>query len=86
MTWDANENDWFTLVMIDPDAPSREIPSRRHWRHWLVTNISGGDAATGEELTAYAGPSPGSGSGPHRYVFILYKQPAKLEFEKPSKG
>lgn len=25
---------YYTLVMVDPDAPSKEHPTNREWRHW----------------------------------------------------
>ncbi|KAL0358754.1 UNVERIFIED_CONTAM: protein HEADING DATE 3A [Sesamum angustifolium] len=30
---------FFTLVMVDPDAPSPSDPSLREYLHWLVTDI-----------------------------------------------
>ena len=30
----------YTLVMTDPDAPSREDPKFGQWRHWVVSQIS----------------------------------------------
>ncbi|XP_048474474.1 uncharacterized protein LOC109926765 [Rhincodon typus] len=30
----------YVLIMVDPDAPSKENPKYRFWRHWLVTNIN----------------------------------------------
>ena len=27
----------FTLVMVDPDAPSRKNPKNGPWRHWIVS-------------------------------------------------
>ncbi|KAK3829107.1 MAG: phosphatidylethanolamine-binding protein [Benniella sp.] len=79
-------DDKYTLILTDPDAPSRKEPTNREFRHWVVSNIPGGDpsdpqsfapknlSTQGTELTAYMGPAPPSGSGPHRYVFLLYKQ------------
>ena len=79
--------------MIDPDAPSNELPSRRHWRHWLIVNIRGrcylilgGDVEKGTTLTEYAGPTPGKGTGIHRYVFLLLKQTGQQSFPKPTRG
>ena len=31
----------FTLLMVDPDAPSPHAPKFRNWLHYLVTNIPG---------------------------------------------
>ncbi|KAF8939712.1 phosphatidylethanolamine-binding protein [Dissophora ornata] len=73
-------NDKYTLIMTDPDAPSRQNHRMREYRHWIVSNISGtsdfqpASVAQGTEVTPYMGPAPPSGSGPHRYIFLLYKQ------------
>ncbi|GAA6106747.1 uncharacterized protein LOC107710843 isoform X1 [Tachysurus ichikawai] len=29
----------YTLIMVDPDAPSHTNPSRAYWRHWLLADI-----------------------------------------------
>ncbi|KAG4378200.1 hypothetical protein GLYMA_18G298900v4 [Glycine max] len=30
---------FYTLVMVDPDAPSPGNPTQREYLHWLITNI-----------------------------------------------
>lgn len=37
ITYEASQNDYYTLIMTDPDAPSRANPVRREFRHWLVS-------------------------------------------------
>jgi len=67
--------------MIDPDAPSREKPKFRNWRHWIVVNVVGGTISSshpGEEICSYAGPTPPGGSGYHRYVFFLFSHKQKI--------
>ncbi|RUO96299.1 phosphatidylethanolamine-binding protein [Jimgerdemannia flammicorona] len=64
----------YCVIMTDPDAPSRQSPIRREWRHWVVGNIPGTNIAEGDELEPYMGPAPPQDSGPHRYVFLLYRQ------------
>ncbi|XP_064482532.1 protein D1-like [Ornithodoros turicata] len=72
----------YTLVMVDPDAPSRKNPTRKHWLHWLVVNIPAkGGVSAGDTITPYNGPSPPSGTGLHRYVFLLYAQTSPVERE-----
>ncbi|KAG0220982.1 hypothetical protein BGW41_007288 [Actinomortierella wolfii] len=72
--------DKYTLIFTDPDAPSRKDPKMREWRHWVVSDISVASSDSlvsvqgGKTLTPYMGPAPPKGSGPHRYVFLLYKQ------------
>ncbi|KAI9204455.1 phosphatidylethanolamine binding protein [Polychytrium aggregatum] len=71
----------YTLIMTDPDVPSKKNPEDGEFRHWVVANIKGSAYKNGEDLSDYVSPSPPSGSGFHRYVFLLYKQPGKLDFE-----
>jgi len=75
----------YTLAMVDPGAVG-EDQSSGATRHWLVNSltIDGGALknASALSVTEYAGPAPPVGSGPHRYTFLLYSQPA--EFGPPS--
>ena len=80
VTWTAESNVLYTLCMTDPDAPSRKEPKFREWHHWLVGNIPGNDVSKGEVLSAYIGSGPPEGTGLHRYVFLVYKQPAQITF------
>merc|ERR1719184_12230 len=79
----ADPDQLYTIAMVDPDAPSRENPRAAQWNHWLVTNIEGSALAAGGEvdgkvLMKYSGPAPPQGSGPHRYVLLVYKQAGSL--------
>lgn len=77
----AENSSKYVLLMVDPDAPSRQNPSKKFWRHWLVIDLPGhvlrgGDiGAQGNHLTSYYGPNPPAGSGQHRYQFLLFEQP-----------
>ncbi|KAM7266517.1 hypothetical protein ACFE04_004414 [Oxalis oulophora] len=63
----------FTLIMIDPDAPSPSDPYLKEHLHWMVTDIPGTtDVTFGKEIVSYETPKPVVGI--HRYVFILFKQ------------
>ncbi|KAG0750188.1 hypothetical protein G6F57_000448 [Rhizopus arrhizus] len=65
----------YALLMVDPDAPSKETPTNAPFRHWVVVNIpSSGDLALADQLSTYIGPGPPVNSGYHRYIFLLYKQ------------
>lgn len=74
----VEENALYTLCMTDPDAPSRQDPKYREWHHLLVVNIPGTDVKSGTVLSEYVGSGPPKGTGLHRYVFLVYKQPGKL--------
>ncbi|KAJ3162093.1 hypothetical protein HDU86_005791 [Geranomyces michiganensis] len=79
VTWPADPEAFYTVMMIDPDAPCREKPTQGEYRHWVVANIPGDDVNKGEDLTLYEEPQPPQGTGLHRYVFLLYKQKGQLE-------
>ncbi|KAH7932020.1 hypothetical protein HPB52_024997 [Rhipicephalus sanguineus] len=68
----------FALIMVDPDAPSRNAAKQRSWMHWMVNNAnSATELHKGEQLMPYAGPTPPPGTGQHRYVFLTYCQGGK---------
>lgn len=37
--YEADSNDYYTLLFTDPDAPSRNNHPMREWHHWLVSEI-----------------------------------------------
>lgn len=83
VTWCVGKKcDFFTLSMVDPDVPGKECPREREFNHWLVGNIEGQDVRQGCPIVEYLGPLPTHGTGNHRYVFTLYKQKCKIEFEE----
>ncbi|KAL8517884.1 hypothetical protein ACS0TY_009266 [Phlomoides rotata] len=70
---------FYTLVMVDPDAPSPSDPNLREYLHWLVTDIPATTGATfeksidvGQEIVCYENPRPSMGI--HRFVFTLFRQ------------
>ncbi|KAM9320256.1 phosphatidylethanolamine-binding protein 4-like [Gastrophryne carolinensis] len=83
----------YTLIMVDPDAPSRPHPVHKFWRHWLVTDVTADLLVTGKDvngtiLSSYYRPNPPPHTGYHRYQFLLYIQnpgssPLLLPKEKP---
>lgn len=85
--WEAEPGAFYTLVLTDPDAPSRASPTLREWVHWVRVNIPGDNLPCdgedgGDDLKTYVGAGPPASTGLHRYVFLLYKQPnGKQTFE-----
>ncbi|KAI5838855.1 phosphatidylethanolamine-binding protein [Morchella snyderi] len=84
--------DRYVGVIVDPDAPSRETPTRRNIRHYIASDliISTESSPDGNIITnttaaanEYRGPNPPAGSGPHRYVFFLYRQPEGFDVSFP---
>jgi Phosphatidylethanolamine-binding protein len=65
----------WTLMLVDPDAPTRANPVLGEWCHWMVTDIpSSGEISEGSEVIEYIGPAPPKNSGSHRYVYLLCLQ------------
>ncbi|XP_045539158.1 protein D3 [Papilio machaon] len=82
VTYDADPSAYYTLVFTDPDNYDGPEPVYREWHHWLVGNIPGNKVSQGEVLSGYIGSGPPEGTGIHRYVYILYKQPGKINFDE----
>jgi phosphatidylethanolamine-binding protein (PEBP) family uncharacterized protein len=74
--WDVGDDgdEYYTLLLVDPDAPNRKDPIYGEWVHWAVSNIPGAEVEKGVARYAYVGAGPPKGTGPHRYAFLLYKQ------------
>ncbi|KAM3316943.1 hypothetical protein ACQJBY_034855 [Aegilops geniculata] len=63
----------YTLMLVDPDAPSPSHPTLREYLHWMVVDNPGTTGASfGQELVVYERPEPRSGI--HRMVFVLFQQ------------
>ncbi|CAO3638754.1 unnamed protein product [Mucor fragilis] len=68
----------YTLAMVNLDSNGPLV------RHWIATNVKGGDERgtaflsqlPKRQYTSYKGPTPPSGSKDHRIAFILYEQQA----------
>jgi hypothetical protein len=75
----------YTVIMCDPDAPSRETPKMRNYIHWLLVNVPGPyQLDRGFAAAPYEGPAPPPNTGFHRYVTIVYAQRGVIEAGKLS--
>ncbi|CCX29632.1 Similar to Carboxypeptidase Y inhibitor; acc. no. P14306 [Pyronema omphalodes CBS 100304] len=66
----------YTIVLTDPDAPSRENPKNAEFCHWIQTGLTADDTifySKSRALMKYMGPAPPPKTGKHRYVFLLYR-------------
>jgi hypothetical protein len=72
----------YTLAMVDADIVGSKLPNGQT-RHWLANGVTVNGStlsnSTAVEITEYAGPAPASGSGPHRYVVLVYSQPSSFK-------
>jgi len=84
----------YIIVGLDLDAPFPSFPIMSPVLHSLEVSaeVLGSAAAgwyavqSGEVIFAYIAPGPPPGSGPHRYVFAVYEQPAGSTAESVKKA
>ncbi|KAI0458311.1 phosphatidylethanolamine-binding protein [Xylaria acuta] len=85
----APESASYSFILTDPDAPTPDEPKFAFWRHWVLSGLrpkSVDGAAAPSQLTAYLGPGPKDDSKPHRYLFLLYREPKGLSLSKGDVG
>jgi hypothetical protein len=78
----------YTLLMVDPDAPSPTNRSISEVIHWIVTNIPWylsplSEITTANVVLPYIPATPIGGR--HRYIFLLYEQ-TNCSFNPPAPG
>ncbi|AGO10821.1 AaceriAFR694Wp [[Ashbya] aceris (nom. inval.)] len=85
----VKEGELFTLAMTDPDAPSRSDHKWSEYCHFLETNVTLGSddgvshvVLKGNPQVEHMGPAPPAGTGAHRYVWLLFRQPGRLELSE----
>ncbi|EGR51414.1 uncharacterized protein TRIREDRAFT_104288 [Trichoderma reesei QM6a] len=88
----APEDASYMLLLVDPDAPTPDDPKFAFWRHWVLPGLKplagaeGIVAQTKPVLTEYLAPGPKDESQPHRYLFLLYREPHGLALTKEDVG
>ncbi|KAJ4218490.1 hypothetical protein NW759_008384 [Fusarium solani] len=75
----ASNNASHVIVLVDLDAPngtdSNAYAPFLHWAKFIpfgVTNLPGGPPLNMSDFAPYFGPAPPPGTGPHRYVALLF--------------
>lgn len=78
-------NQYYSLIMVDPDAPSSSNPIYADFVHWIITNmiLENNRISQGNQIIEYMKPTPPPGSGSHHYISLLFqhKTPALTEFK-----
>lgn len=62
----------YTIITIDPDAPSPNNPEYKYFLHMLKVNDS-------DTIMKWTGPNPPKKSGTHRYYTCVFEQPNKID-------
>ncbi|EDW80754.2 uncharacterized protein Dwil_GK11696 [Drosophila willistoni] len=76
VSWPVDEDNksWYTLLMIDPDAPSRVEPTYAQVFHWCIVNVPGNNVTAGQIVADYMSSGPPPDTDLHRYTFLIFKQ------------
>lgn len=64
----------YTILCWDPD-----VKEGKSFLHWLVINCSGTDPSSGIVKGGWQAPSPPPGTGEHRYILGLLRQPKDID-------
>ncbi|CAJ1081136.1 S ribosomal protein L38%2C mitochondrial [Xyrichtys novacula] len=80
VSFEAEEGSLWTLLLTCPDE--HLLDNEAEYIHWLVGNIPGGAVQAGEELCHYLPPFPAKGTGFHRYIYVLFKQGGRIDFQE----
>jgi phosphatidylethanolamine-binding protein (PEBP) family uncharacterized protein len=81
----------YIVVGLDIDAPFQSLTALSPLLHWLqpglkpsgaIDGTSRLESSTTPSIANYLGPFPPPGSGPHRYLFLLYEQPVTFDAAK----
>lgn len=72
-------------MTLDIDAPFPSFNVLGPILHWVQPDVKASELTLNTEapfIANYIGPAPPPGSGPHRYVFFLFEQPAGFDARK----
>ena len=77
------EDQIYSLLMVDPDAPTRENNIDSPWLHWLEVNLEGNTSdakflKTGATIVDYIPPTPPKNTKWHRYTILVFVQDKAL--------
>ncbi|XP_024120245.1 39S ribosomal protein L38, mitochondrial [Oryzias melastigma] len=79
----AEEGSLWTLLLTSPDEHLQD--SEAEYVHWLLGNVPGAAVQEGEELCHYLPPFPARGTGFQRFVFVLFKQDGRVDFQEDAR-
>ncbi|ORX61710.1 PEBP-like protein [Hesseltinella vesiculosa] len=73
----------YTILLVDPDSPDVTNKTYQQYCHWMITNVelsaTESQVQGGQTVLAYQPPHPQKGTKKHRYTWIAYEQPTKID-------
>lgn len=83
LIWD-DKDAYYTIIMTDPDSPSRADPKLKELEHWIVGNIYRRNISSGQAFAEYVGPKDAreydDEKGIHRYIISVFEQSGEQFF------
>jgi len=79
--WTIQPGQFYTLALIDIDAPYPDHPTSAPFIHWLQMNMSSQNPR-GDFIVPYMPPQPPADSPAHQYDFVLFQQPQYFDRTK----
>jgi len=83
ITFNGTTGAFYTVIIVDPDAPVPWNPVASQFVHLWAVNIPGAgpkeptSSAKGNVIAPYMPPSPPGGT--HRYIVMVFEQPSGLK-------
>jgi len=77
----GKSSNFFTVIMMDIDAPGENDTGSSNWLHWIVGNVPGSNVRLGNTRVEYLPPAPPPGTGYHRYLLLVYQQHSKFIYQ-----
>ncbi|TMW54273.1 hypothetical protein DOY81_000628 [Sarcophaga bullata] len=74
----GSSDSYWTLIATNPDG--HFTANDKEYVHWFIGNIPNGDVQKGDVIMNYLPPFPPKGIGYQRFIFVLYKQNRKMDF------
>lgn len=79
----AKDAPTYLVALVDPDAPYPDDPYASQYLHWLQPSIPSSsswkiplDTSAASAIVPYVNPTPPNTSPAHRYIVLLFQQPA----------
>nr|XP_018913497.1 PREDICTED: protein D2-like [Bemisia tabaci] len=85
LQWPREIGAYYILFLLGPDIPTQDRPLYKYGQHWVIANIAGNRVDDADVLVEYAGLTHHYLKGPHRMVFLIFKQNYNftMEFDLP---
>lgn len=82
VTWACDGKEQYSIFLIGDNPVGANTRVGSEARLWLVVNITNCNWNSSETIFAWFPPSPLRGTGIHRYILAVFRQPSRLFYEE----